>query len=363
MIHKIQHPQKINLFAILLLLNLLIIGCESESVYGDNAMSPSHQDSLKVPIKLVVHGGAGYIRRGSLSAEQEKVYQKTLETALSIGYDWMTKGGSSAEAVVKTLSVLEDSPLYNAGQGAVLTHEGKVSMDASIMDGSNLNAGAIAGSGHIKNPILAAKLVMDSSDHVLLSGEGADYFADMHGLELKENAYFIVPKQLQSLKRILGEDSILIQKDEKIIQKFGTVGCVAIDSQGTISAGTSTGGMMNKKYGRIGDSPIIGAGTYADNTTVGVSCTGQGEYFIRLSVAKTVSDLMEYKNLSLAEAAHEVIHHQLENLGGKGGLIAMDAQGNVIWEFNTPGMFRGVLGDDQPLVVKFYEKTSDYSFL
>jgi beta-aspartyl-peptidase (threonine type) len=262
--------------------------------------------------------------------------------------------------VIKAINVMENSPLFNAGKGAVLTHTGKVSMDASIMQGKDLNAGAVAGVQHIKNPILAARLVMDSSVHVMLSGAGADEYAEMNGLQMEPNDYFITEKRLKSLKRVMGKDSILLKTADKshLIDdtKFGTVGCVALDQYGNISAGTSTGGMTNKKFGRIGDSPIIGAGTYADNATCGVSCTGHGEYFIRLSIARNMADLMAYKGLSIGGAADEVIQNQLTKLGGTGGLVALDKNGNYVWEFNTPGMYRGVISDEKEAVVEFYEK-------
>lgn len=312
------------------------------------------------PITLIIHGGAGAIKRGYLTLEQEIKYETKMKEALEAGYKVLIDGGKSIDAVIKAINVMEDSPFFNAGKGSVLTHKGNVSMDASIMQGHDLNAGAVAGVQHIKNPILAARLVMDSSIHVMLSGTGADEYAAMNGLQMEENSYFIIPKRLKSLKRALGKDSVKPESADKshLIDdnKYGTVGCVALDKYGNISAGTSTGGMTNKKYGRIGDSPIIGAGTFADNTTCGVSCTGHGEYFIRLGIARNLADLMAYKGLSLGEAADEVIQNQLTDLGGTGGLIALDKEGNYIWEFNTPGMFRGVISEEKEAIVEFYEK-------
>jgi beta-aspartyl-peptidase (threonine type) len=330
---------------------------QSNSDTENKKTSSSKMD--KAPITLIIHGGAGAIKRGYLTPEQEKDYKIKLTEALEAGYNVLEAGGKSIDAVIKAINVMENSPLFNAGLGAVLTHTGKVSMDASIMQGHDLNAGAVAGVQHVKNPILAARLVMDSSVHVLLSGAGADEYAELNGLQMENNEYFITEKRLRSLKRAMGKDSILLESEEKkhLIDdhKFGTVGCVALDQYGNISAGTSTGGMTNKKFGRIGDSPIIGAGTYADNTSCGVSCTGHGEYFIRLSIARNMADLMAYKKLSIDEAAKEVIQNQLTMWGGTGGLVAVDKTGNYVWEFNTPGMFRGVISEGKEIVVEFYE--------
>jgi beta-aspartyl-peptidase (threonine type) len=332
--------------------------CQQVNSESENKKS-SNSEIEKAPITLIIHGGAGAIKRGYLTTEQEKDYKIKMTEALVTGYEVLAKGGKSIDAVMKTINIMENSPLFNAGKGAVLTHTGKVSMDASIMQGNDLNAGAVAGVQHVKNPILAARLVMDSSVHVMLSGSGADEYARVNGLEMEDNAYFITAKRLRSLKRAMGKDSILLESADKSDfiddYKFGTVGCVALDQYGNIAAGTSTGGMTNKKYGRIGDSPIIGAGTYADNATCGVSCTGHGEYFIRLSIARNMADLMAYKKLSINEAAEEVIQNQLTMLGGTGGLVALDKNGNHVWEFNTPGMFRGLISEGKEVVVEFYE--------
>ena len=331
-------------------------------VIADNkeANNNSNVKAGNYPITLIIHGGAGSIKRGYLTPEQEKAYQIKMKEALQVGYKVLKNGGKSIDAVIETIKIMEDSPLFNAGKGAVLTHSGNVSMDASIMQGQDLNAGAIAGVKQIKNPITAARLVMDSSVHVMLSGAGADEYAMLNGLQTEDNSYFITRKRLRQLKKKMGADSTLLETSDNSQlfegEKMGTVGCVALDEYGNISAGTSTGGMTNKKYGRIGDSPIIGAGTYADNATCGVSCTGHGEYFIRLSIARNMADLMAYKELSVVEAAHEVIQNQLTNLGGTGGLVALDKKGNYTWEFNTPGMFRGVISERKEAVVEFYEK-------
>ena len=334
--------------------------CQQITSENEEANDSSNVKAENFPITLIIHGGAGSIKRGYLTPEQEKAYQIKMKEALHAGYKVLKDGGKSIDAVIETIKIMEDSPLFNAGKGAVLTHTGNVSMDASIMQGYDLNAGAIAGVNHIKNPITAARLVMDSSVHVMLSGAGADEYAMLNGLQTEDNSYFITRKRLRQLKRKMGADSNLLETSDNSQlfegDKMGTVGCVALDQYGNISAGTSTGGMTNKKYGRIGDSPIIGAGTYADNATCGVSCTGHGEYFIRLSIARNMADLMAYKELSVVEAAHEVIQYQLTNLGGTGGLVALDKKGNYTWEFNTPGMFRGVIAEGKEAVVEFYEK-------
>lgn len=349
-------------FSSVFFLIILIFFQSCQQISPDNNETKAN---LKVkvengPITLIIHGGAGSIKRGYLTQEQEKAYQIKMKEALQAGFKVLNDGGKSIDAVIETIKIMEDSPLFNAGKGAVLTHTGDVSMDASIMQGHDLNAGAIAGVKHIKNPITAARLVMDSSVHVMLSGAGADEYAALNGLQTEDNSYFITPKRLRQLKKKMGADSTLLETSNSSQlfegEKMGTVGCVALDQFGNISAGTSTGGMTNKKYGRIGDSPIIGAGTYADNETCGVSCTGHGEYFIRLSIARNLADLMAYKKLPLSQAAHEVIQNQLTALGGTGGLVALDKKGNYTMEFNTPGMFRGVISEGKEAIVEFYEK-------
>ena len=333
-----------------ILFTSFIISCNEKETIKNKTMN---SESVKIPMTIVIHGGAGEIKRGLLTSEEEEEYRSKMKEALNSGYSIIENGGDAIEAVVATIQILEDSPLFNAGKGSVLTHEGDVSMDASIMNGEDINAGAVSGIKHVKNPIQLARLVMDSSQHVFLSGEGAEQFADKQHLEKKENDYFITPKRLKQLKRVLGEDS---DNSEKIIDKHGTVGCVVIDAKGNLAAGTSTGGMVNKEYGRIGDSPIIGAGTFADNGSCAVSATGHGEYFIRLSVARNIADLMKYKDLSLEEASKEVIQHQLADLGGSGGIIAVDKKGNFCFEFNTPGMYRAVKQEGKEEEVFFYEK-------
>jgi L-asparaginase / beta-aspartyl-peptidase len=286
---------------------------------------------------LVVHGGAGVMSKSEMKEERRLEYLAKLEEALQRGESLLKSGSTSAEAVVEVIKILEDSPLFNAGKGAVFTSAGENELDASIMEGKELNAGAIAGVKDIKNPIEAARLVMEKSEHVLLSGKGASEFARQHGLEMVKNKYFFTPARYESLKQLQKKERERTSSDNT-----GTVGCVALDVYGNLCAGTSTGGMTNKKYGRIGDSPIIGAGNYANNNTCAVSCTGHGEYFIRLGFAKDISALMEYKKLGVAEACREEIA-KLGELGGTGGVIALDASGNIAMEFNTSGMFRGYI--------------------
>jgi L-asparaginase / beta-aspartyl-peptidase len=286
---------------------------------------------------LVIHGGAGVMDKASMSAESQAEYKATLDIALKRGEQLLKTGATATDVVVAVITILEDSPLFNAGKGAVFTHEGKNELDASIMEGKNLNAGAVAGVRDIKNPILAARKVMEKSDHVLLSGNGASEFARSQGLEMVKNKYFFTPSRYESLKRLQQKERQRTPEDNT-----GTVGCVVLDSYGNLSAGTSTGGMTNKRFGRIGDSPIIGAGTYANNQTCAVSATGHGEYFIRLGVARDISALMEYKNLNVADACSETIR-KLGEMGGTGGVIAIDSKGNIAMEFNTSGMFRGYI--------------------
>jgi beta-aspartyl-peptidase (threonine type) len=286
---------------------------------------------------VVIHGGAGVMSKSAMSDERQAEYKAKLDEALLVGSNLLKNGATSTEAVVEVIKILEDSPLFNAGKGAVFNSNGENELDASIMEGKNLNAGAIAGVKDIKNPITAARAVMENSEHVLLSGKGASEFAREQNLEMVKNKYFYTPTRYESLKRLQKQERKRTPSDNT-----GTVGCVALDVYGNLCAGTSTGGMTNKKYGRIGDSPIIGAGNYANNKTCAVSCTGHGEYYIRLGVARDISALMEYKNLEVAEACREEIR-KLGELGGTGGVIALDANGNLAMEFNTSGMFRGYI--------------------
>lgn len=291
---------------------------------------------------IVIHGGAGTIKKENMTPEKEKAYQQKLNEALDVGEKILKNGGSSMDAVEATIQVMENSPLFNSGKGAVYTHTGTHELDASFMDGKTLNAGAVGGVSIVKNPIRAARLVMTNSPHVLLSGAGADQFAIEQGLDTVPNSYFDTESRLHSLEKALEkENKGMGYLSEWPDYKYGTVGCVALDKNGNIAAGTSTGGMTNKKYNRIGDSPIIGAGTYANNQTCGVSCTGHGEYYIRYAVAHDLSAQLEYTDRSLAAAAKEIIHNKLIKAGGDGGLIAIDKCGNIVMDFNTAGMYRG----------------------
>lgn len=303
---------------------------------------------------LALHGGAGNINRNNIKPEQETIYKEALQSALKIGEAILSKNGSAIDAVTAVVVFLEDNPLFNAGIGSVFTAEGHIETDAAIMDGSNLNAGAIAGVKHVKNPILLAKAVMEKSEHVLLIAEGAEQFAKLHQLEIVENNYFATEeryRQFLDLKSKQKTESTTIAGGEK----FGTVGAVARDRNGHLAAATSTGGMMMKKFGRVGDSPIIGAGTYAHNQYAAVSCTGHGEYFIKTLAAYEVAAKMKYKNLSLQGAANEVIYQELAPIGGTGGLIAVDNEGNIAMPFNTPGMYRAMLKEGENLLVEVFE--------
>jgi L-asparaginase / beta-aspartyl-peptidase len=286
---------------------------------------------------IVIHGGAGVMSEERMSNKQQNEYKSKLNAALELGEKMLKEGAKSTDVVVRVINVLEDSPLFNAGKGAVFTHDEKVELDASIMDGKTLNAGAVAGVRDIKNPINAAREVMVNSDHVFLSGKGASEFAKKQGLEMVRNKYFYTEARHESLMKLKKQERERNQKDNT-----GTVGCAVLDTYGNICAGTSTGGMTNKKYGRIGDAPVIGAGTYANNKTCAVSCTGHGEYYIRLGFARDISALMEYKNMNVTEACREEIR-KLTELNGTGGVIALDANGNIAMEFNTSGMFRGYI--------------------
>ncbi len=286
---------------------------------------------------IVIHGGAGVMSEEKMSNEQQIEYKAKLNEALELGDKMLKEGSHAVDVVVSVINVLEDSPLFNAGKGAVFTNDEKVELDASIMEGKSLNAGAVAGVQDIKNPINAAREVMLHSEHVFLSGKGASEFAKKQGLEIVPNKYFYTDSRYKSLMQLKKQERERTQKDNT-----GTVGCAVLDTHGNLAAGTSTGGMTNKKYGRIGDAPIIGAGTYASNKTCAVSCTGHGEYYIRLGFARDISALMEYKNLSVSDACKEELR-KLTELNGTGGVIAVDALGNIAMEFNTSGMFRGYI--------------------
>ncbi|WP_434212729.1 isoaspartyl peptidase/L-asparaginase family protein [[Pseudomonas] boreopolis] len=294
---------------------------------------------------LVVHGGAGVVRSG-LDAQDEAEARAGLERALRAGHAVLAKGGSAVEAVAATIVVLEDAPQFNAGRGAVFTHDGRNELDAAIMDGSTGKAGAVAGVHRVKNPIRLARAVMDKSPHVMLVGDGAEAFAEEQGVALVDPAYFRTEKRWQQLQKALKEEaSGQAHADLETAKHFGTVGALALDAQGRLAAGTSTGGMTNKRYGRVGDSPIIGAGTYA-NAQCAVSGTGWGEFYIRAVAAYDICARMKYAGQGLAQAAEAVIDRQIPQAGGDGGAIALDANGNFAFPFNTDGMYRGWIGAD-----------------
>ena len=289
---------------------------------------------------IAIHGGAGTLVKGMMTPELEAKYKTHLEKALTIGYNVLKQGGSSLDAVEKAVVELENSHLFNAGKGSVFTANGSHEMDASIMEGKELQAGAVSLVTGIKNPIQLARCIMEQSGHVFMAGNGAMEYAKSLGFKLEAPEYFFDELRYNQWQEIKDSETFQLDHSLKKDSKFGTVGAVACDSKGTVAAATSTGGMTNKRFGRVGDSPMVGAGTYANNNTCAVSCTGSGEYFIRGVVAYDVSCLMEYKGLSLAEAAHEVINNRVLKLGGDGGLIAVDAQGNIAMPFNTEGMYR-----------------------
>ncbi|MBO9565773.1 MAG: isoaspartyl peptidase/L-asparaginase [Niastella sp.] len=311
---------------------------------------------------LVIHGGAGTILQSTMTPEKEKNYRAGLQQALQAGYAKLQAGASSLDAVEAAVRVLEDNPLFNAGKGAVFTHDGKNELDAAIMNGKTLAAGSVAGVRTIRNPITAARAVMEKSEHVMMVGAGAEQFAKEAGIEIVDPAYFRTEERWKGLQDALKEDSLKAKLDHSaaprkgtinVDYKFGTVGCVALDKQGVLAAGTSTGGMTNKKYGRVGDAPIIGAGTYA-NATVGISCTGWGEFYIRTVVAHELSALMEYKGLPIQSAGKAVIE-KVGKLGGDGGLIALDKNGNMAMPFNTEGMYRGAITEEGKIEIYIYK--------
>ncbi|NQV53753.1 MAG: isoaspartyl peptidase/L-asparaginase [Flavobacteriales bacterium] len=307
---------------------------------------------------LVLHGGAGTITKAGLSKERQNVYETGLQKALDAGYFVLDEGGNAEDAVIAAIRILEDDSNFNSARGSVLNANGAVEMDASIMKGVDLNAGAVAGVTTVRHPIEAATKVMLSSPHVMMSNAGADLFAKEQGLEIMPTSYFITKGSQATLKGV--QDRLKEQgsvESEYPDWKFGTVGVAALDKQGNLAAGTSTGGMTNKMHNRIGDSPIIGAGTYANNKTCAVSCTGHGEYFIRLNLAHEVSALMLYKGYDVEKAASFMIHKSLSDMGGSGGLVAMDRKGHISMPFNTPGMFRAYqMSDGRKSVLMFKDE-------
>lgn len=314
-------------------------------------------ETRATPVAIAIHGGAGTILRVNMTPEKETAYRKVLAEAINHGYALLQAGKPGEVAVVETLQILENSPLFNAGVGAVYTFEGEHELDASIMHGGTRNAGAVAGVKHIKSPIAAARAVMNQSAHVMLAGEGAEAFARQAGLEMVENRVFDTPFRKQALDDALKrmEAAGVVDGGQQGNERFGTVGAVVLDASGNLVAGTSTGGMTAKRFGRIGDSPVIGAGTFADNDSCAVSATGHGEYFIRYHVAADICTRMKYQHISLQEAADTVINQVLKKAGGDGGIIAVDSKGNLVTVFNTPGMYRATRSTNGKTTVAIYE--------
>jgi beta-aspartyl-peptidase (threonine type) len=317
----------------------------------DNPSNPMNQKKFA----LVVHGGAGTIERDKMTADKEREYRSGLEKALRAGYDVLNTGGWSLDATEAAVRVLEDDPHFNAGKGAVFTSAGTNELDAAIMDGKTLKAGTVAVLRHIKNPVELARLVMERSPHVMLSGEGAEKFATENGVRLVDQKYFFTQERWDALQKMKAAEK---NRHAKMIitdqDRHGTVGAVALDQNGNLAAATSTGGTTNKRPGRVGDSPIIGGGTYANNTTCAVSATGDGEYFIRATVAHDVSALMEYRGMKLQDAA-QIVLDKVVKLGGTGGLIAVDREGNIALPFNTSGMYRGQVDPSGQFVIEIYK--------
>jgi beta-aspartyl-peptidase (threonine type) len=317
---------------------------------------------------LVIHGGAGTILKKNMTPERETAYKQGLQKALDAGNAILAKGGSALDAVEAAVRIMEDNPLFNAGKGAVFTNEGKNELDAAIMDGSTLKAGSIASVTRIKNPISTARKVMERSEHVMLIGQGAEKFGEANGAEMVDPSYFFTQERWHGLQKARKADSLkqaidtttkhksAVRQPENRDNKYGTVGAVALDNQGNLAAATSTGGMTNKRFGRVGDAPIIGAGTYADNNTCAISGTGWGEFFIRLVMAKSVSDRMELAGQTLSDAANEMIMKKLPALGGDGGLIGVDKNGNITMPFCTEGMYRGYVKSNGETAIKIYKE-------
>jgi beta-aspartyl-peptidase (threonine type) len=330
---------------------------------ANNMKTPAGNNSTNTPSKrrefaLAIHGGAGTIERSKMIPQQEQEYRAGLERALAAGYDILKRGGSSLDATEGAVRVLEDNPHFNAGKGAVFTSAGTNELDAAIMSGKTLKAGAVANLRHIKNPISLARMVMERSPHVLMTGEGAEAFAKENGMQLVDQKYFFTQERWDALQKIKAAEKSGAAGEKRFIitdqDRHGTVGAVALDKEGNLAAATSTGGTTNKRPGRVGDSPLIGSGTYANNATCAISATGEGEYFIRAVVGHDLSALMEYRGTKLQEAAQAVLD-KVARLGGSGGLIAVDSQGNIALPFNTEGMYRGCVDANGKFIVEIYK--------
>ena len=316
-----------------------------------------HAPADEHPVVIVIHGGAGDIEKKNMSANDIKAYQDKLDEALEAGYKLMQNGGNSTDAVEAAINVMENAGIFDAGKGAVFNSEGKIELDASIMQGKDLKAGSVAAVTVIKNPITAAKAVMQHTRHVMLVARGAEEFARTQGLEIVDPSYFYTERSHQDWLNVKKNEDSLRKSGHGSIdanKKFGTVGVVALDKQGNLAAGTSTGGTTNKLAGRVGDSPLIGAGTYADNVSCGVSCTGTGEYFIRLGVARDIADMVEYKGYSVQKALETALD-KVKNLGGTGGIIALDTKGNIAIDFITKGMNRGYIDKNGKKEIKMFK--------
>ncbi len=316
------------------------------------------QAAVATPLAIVIHGGAGTITRASMTADKEAAVRSTLKASVKAGYQALLDGAAGSEAVTAAINVMEDSPLFNAGKGAVFNAAGKNEMDASIMEGAKLNAGAVASLTHIKNPIDLALKVMTNSEHVMLIGQGAEEFARQQGFEMMDPKYFYTDFRWRQLQRIraretTGQEQAVVHPEDQVDEWFSTVGAVVLDRQGNLAAGTSTGGTANKRWGRVGDSPIIGAGTYANNHSCAVSATGHGEFFIRYVVAYNICNRVEL-GASLTEAADFVINDVLVRAGGEGGVIAMDHDGNITTPFNTEGMYRASIDVNGKMAITIY---------
>ncbi len=350
-------------FSTVILFALLVIPITGQK--AGHAELKQLQGPQNPRLAFVIHGGAGVIRRGSMTPEKEKAYVAKLQEVVLAGYKALQSGKSSVDAIEIAIRMMEDSPLFNAGKGAVFTADGKNELDSSIMNGKTLAAGAVAGLHHVKNPITLARAVMEKSPHVMMVGEGAEKFAKEQNIELVDEKYFWTQERWDALQKILQQEKEKAATPqpkgmsenfaELPYNKFGTVGAIALDKDGNLAAGTSTGGMTNKKYGRVGDAPIIGAGTYANNDSCAVSATGWGEFFIRLGVARDICSLMEYRAMPIQNAADLVIHSKLQKLGGDGGIIGLDKFGNIAISFNSEGMYRAYINADGKPVVEIYK--------
>jgi L-asparaginase / beta-aspartyl-peptidase len=355
--------KSIKLTALVGLLLVLLVSCNKQETAEPAAQA-------RAEFSMAIHGGAGAMPKGTYTPEQEAAFHAKLKEAAQLGYEMLSRGDSAVDVVQAVICVLEDSPLFNAGRGSVFTNNGKIKMDAAIMNGSNLDAGSISNVQRIKNPIKVARMVMDSSKYIMFSSAGAERFAEKYNIEKVDVSYFYTQHQYNRWKGMKDStegnyiryvDSVMALQPEpialgNIIEKYGTVGCVVLDKHGNLAAGTSTGGLMNKKYNRIGDSPVIGAGTYANNKTCAISCTGTGEDFIKTVAAKTVADLIEFKGLSLEAATHEMIHVRFKEITGDGGMIAIDQYGNISFQYNTDGMFRAKVDAKGNIETKIYNE-------